>query len=79
MIICGVVLEINYLYLYLYLKVVWFIRPRLGHVMLNVVDPGKGVCADPVNRDAILGKGGTGPGGGDKECQLSLDKEGDKT
>jgi hypothetical protein len=49
--------------------------PRKG----SVVDPGKGVCADPVNRDAILGKGGTGPGGGDKEHQLSLDKERDKT
>ncbi len=46
--------------------------------MASVADPGKGVCADPVNRDAILGKGGTGPGGGDKERQLSLDKEGDK-
>ncbi len=44
-----------------------------------VVDPGKGVCADPVNRDAILGKGGTGPGGGDKERQFSLDRGGDKT
>jgi hypothetical protein len=31
--------------------------PRKG----SVVDPGKGVCADPVNGDAILGKGGTGP------------------
>jgi hypothetical protein len=43
-----------------------------------VVDPGKGVCADPVNRDAILGKGGTGPKGGNKERQLSLDRERDK-
>jgi hypothetical protein len=34
--------------------------PRKG----SVVDPGKGVCADPVNRDAILGKGGTGPEAG---------------
>ncbi len=25
------------------------------------MDPGKGVCADPVNKGAILGKGGTGP------------------
>ncbi len=49
--------------------------PRKG----SVVDPGKGVCADPVNRDAILGKGGTVPGGGDKECQFSQDREGDKT
>ncbi len=31
--------------------------PRKG----SVVDPGKGVCADPVNGGAILGKGGTGP------------------
>ncbi len=28
---------------------------------VTVVDPGKGVCADPVNGGAILGKGGTGP------------------
>ncbi len=28
---------------------------------IGVVDPGKGVCADPVNGGAILGKGGTGP------------------
>jgi hypothetical protein len=49
--------------------------PRKG----SVVDPGTGVCADPVNRDAILGKGGTGPRGGDKERQFSLDREGDKT
>ncbi len=45
----------------------------------SVVDPGKGVCVDPVNRDAILGKGGTGPKGGNKERQLSLDRERDKT
>ncbi len=44
-----------------------------------VVDPGKGVCADPVNGGAILGKGGTGPKGGDKERQLSPDRERDKT
>ncbi len=43
------------------------------------MDPGKGVCADPVNRDAILGKEGTGPGGGDEESQISQDREGDKT
>jgi hypothetical protein len=28
---------------------------------LTVVDPSKGVCADPVNGGAILGKGGTNP------------------
>ncbi len=47
--------------------------------IISVVDPGKGVCADPVNRDAILGKGGTGTGGGDKGHQFSLDRGGDKT
>jgi hypothetical protein len=26
---------------------------------VNVLYPGKGVCADPVNGGAILGKGGT--------------------
>ncbi len=26
--------------------------------MLTVLDPGKGVCADPVNGGAILGEGG---------------------
>ncbi len=39
-----------------------------------VPDPGKGVCADPVNGGAILGKGGSDPPGGDKEHQLSPDK-----
>jgi hypothetical protein len=43
------------------------------------VNPGKGVCADPVNGDAILGKGGTGSEGGNKERQFSLDRGGDKT
>ncbi len=43
------------------------------------MDPGKGVCADPVNRDAILGKGGTSPRGGNKGRQFSLDRGGDKT
>jgi hypothetical protein len=28
--------------------------------LIHVPDPGKGVCADPVNEGAILGKGGTG-------------------
>jgi hypothetical protein len=46
---------------------------------LTVVDPGEGVCADPVNGGAILGKRGPGLKGGNKECQLSPDKERDKT
>jgi hypothetical protein len=49
--------------------------PRKG----SVPDPGKGVCADPVNGGAILGKRGPDPQGGNKERQLSPDKERDKT
>jgi hypothetical protein len=40
-----------------------------------VPDPSKGVCADPVNGGAILGKGGPDPQGGNKERQLSPDRE----
>jgi hypothetical protein len=43
------------------------------------VDPGKGVCADPVNGGAILGKGEPGPKGGNRGRQLSPDRERDKT
>jgi hypothetical protein len=46
---------------------------------VNVVDPGEGVCADPVNRGAILGRGGPDLKGGNEERQLSPDKERDKT
>ncbi len=42
--------------------------------MISVPDPGKGVCAEPVNGDAILGKGGSDPQGGDRERQLGPDK-----
>ncbi len=43
--------------------------PRKG----SIVDPGEGVCADPVNEGAILRKGGPDPQGGNKERQLRLD------
>jgi hypothetical protein len=46
---------------------------------VNVPDPGKGVCADPVNRGGILEGGGPGPPGGNKERQLSPDKGRGKT
>jgi hypothetical protein len=49
--------------------------PRKG----SVPDAGKGVCADPVNKGAIFGKGGLDPQGGNKERQLSSDKGRDKT
>jgi hypothetical protein len=45
----------------------------------NVSDPGKGVCADPVNGGAILGKGGPDPHSRDKERQLAPDKGRGKT
>ncbi len=49
--------------------------PRKG----SVLDPGEGVCADPVNGGAILEKGGgLDSQGGNKERQLSLDKGGEK-
>ncbi len=49
--------------------------PRKG----SVRDPGKGVCADPVERAAILEVKGPGPPVGVSECQLSPDREGEKT
>jgi hypothetical protein len=48
--------------------------------LVNVLDPEKGECMDPVGGDAILGVGGPGgPPVGVSECQLSLDRGGDKT
>jgi hypothetical protein len=48
------------------------------HVQVHTVpDLGKGVCADPVNGGAILGKGGPDPQGGNKERQLSPGKRED--
>jgi hypothetical protein len=47
--------------------------------IVNVPDPGKGVCTDPVNGGAILGKGEPDPQGGNKEHQLSPDKGREKT
>jgi hypothetical protein len=38
-----------------------------------VLYPEKGVCADPVDEDAILGKGGPSPHSSDKERQLAPD------
>jgi hypothetical protein len=42
---------------------------------VNVLDPIKGVCADPVGRVAILGVEGLGPPVGVSERQLSPDRE----
>jgi hypothetical protein len=46
---------------------------------LNVLDPSKGVCADPVERVAILEVEGPGPTGGVSERQLSPDRGYEKT
>ncbi len=45
----------------------------------SVLYPGKGVCADPVNGGAILGKGGPNPHSRDRERQLASDKGRGKT
>jgi hypothetical protein len=46
---------------------------------LTVLNPGKGVCADPVERGAILEVKGPGPPSGDSDRQLSPDRGGGKT
>ncbi len=46
----------------------------MAAILISVPDPGKGVCADPVNGGAILGKGRPDPQGRNKERQLSPDK-----
>jgi hypothetical protein len=52
------------------------IKPYQCHVFINTVpDPEKGVCTDPVGRDATLGVGGPGPPVRVSERQLSLDRE----
>jgi hypothetical protein len=48
-------------------------------IIIIVLDPGKGVCADPVRRGAILEREGPGPPSGDNERQLSPDRGGGKT
>jgi hypothetical protein len=44
-----------------------------------VLYPEKGVCADPVDKGAILGEGGGKPPSSDKERQLATDIAGEKT
>jgi hypothetical protein len=57
-----------------------FVDPVMSMVVIGpVLDPGKGVCADPRRGDAILGVGGPRPPMGDNEHQLSLDRGGEKT
>jgi hypothetical protein len=44
-----------------------------------VLHPGKGGCADPVNEDAILERGGGRPPGRNRERQLASDTGDGKT
>jgi hypothetical protein len=46
---------------------------------ISVLDPGKGVCADPVNVGAILEKGAADPHSRDRKRQLAPDKGRGKT
>ncbi len=45
----------------------------------SVLYPEEGVCADPVDKGAILGEGGGKPPSSDKERQLATDIAGGKT
>jgi hypothetical protein len=45
----------------------------------SVLDPKKGACADPVDRAAILGRGGPDPHSRDRERQLTPDKGSGRT
>jgi hypothetical protein len=56
-----------------------YLTVQAARLSIFVPDPGKGVCADPVNGDAILGKGGQDPQGGNRERQLSPDKGRERT
>jgi hypothetical protein len=52
---------------------------RPYHKIFLVLNAGKGVCADPVARGAILEVKGPGPPSGDSERQWSPDRGGGKT
>jgi hypothetical protein len=52
---------------------------NVGFKVFHVLDPEKGLSADPRRGDAILGVGGPGPPKGDDEHQLSPDRGGEKT
>jgi hypothetical protein len=60
-------------------KSLTLLSPHLLYLVRIVPDPGKGVCADPVNRGAILEGEGPGPPSGDKDRQLSPDRGRGKT
>ncbi len=49
------------------------------HIIVPVLDPKKEVCADPVNRGAILGRGEPDPHSRGRVRQLAPDKGSGKT
>ncbi len=48
-------------------------KKYINHPANTVLYPKKGVCADPVDKGAILGEGGGVPHSSDKERQLAPD------
>jgi hypothetical protein len=55
-----------------------FLALRVKHIKV-VLNPGEGVCADPVSRDSILEVKGPGPPSGVSERQLNPDRGAEKT
>ncbi len=53
--------------------------PAKKRATCSVLYPEEGVCADPVDKGAILGEGGGKPPYSDKERQLATDIVGEKT
>ncbi len=54
-------------------------KPGTISPAVSVLDPRKGVCADPVDGGAILGKGELDPHSKDRERQLAPDRGRGKT
>ncbi len=50
-----------------------------NNTITTVLDPGKGVCADPADGGAILGRGEPDPHGRDRERQMAPAKGRGKT
>ncbi len=69
----------KYAHVYTSLYIYTHSVPSMPRSITTVLDPGKGVCADPVGRVAILEVEGPGPPVGVSERQLSPDRGGEKT
>ncbi len=60
-------------------KLPQYIKQGLVVITVSVLDPEKGVCADPVNEGAIFGRGEPDPHSRDRARQLAPDKGSGKT